>query len=246
MLRPGDMQPWRMGFHVLVTMAALSLVGAGCAQGTDGDGPTIERNTGASMDRVAAGDGGAPAADGSCGEERAPCCDGYCRAGLSCTEDGICERMACGADDEPCCTTGTPCLSGLTCAGSVCSASAPAACGHVREPCCSGGAACAAGLICDLGSCAEPVCGASGEPCCAPGTCDPGLTCAAGLCGTPAPPPPPPPPVDPCAGATDCLDCTDRSECGFCDGRCVVSDFFGPLDGSFCSTYAWFVFECLL
>lgn len=246
----------------LVVMALVALA-TGCAQG----GPTLTGRSG-DAGTFSADDGGA------CGAPGEACCEGACLGGSECVL-GVCEAASCGNAGQPCCSDGPLCAEGLTCLVSGCEASTePAvpeapACGMLDEACCAGASPCDAGLTCAAGLCADdaPSCGDDGAACCPGNACDVGLRCESGACA-PEPTCEPlgggcasttdccdgvcdagacrtAPPPDPCASAFDCLDCTDRPYCGWCDGRCVVSDYYGPLDGSYCDYhYAWYAFEC--
>jgi len=207
---------------ILLMISMIALVG--CANG--GPAPSTSGSNDV-LDRDATTPPPPPPSD--CGNLGNPCCAGRCEGDLMCIDD-LCGRSACGAMNEPCCD-GTPaCFAGLSCTADGCQMpGTSSACGERGQACCVGATPCSSGLECQAGSClAVTSSGDAGMP---PPPPDSGA------------PPPPPPPADPCAGATDCLDCTSRETCGFCDGRCIESDFLGPAT---CGDYAWFTFECVL
>ncbi|MEM9190380.1 MAG: hypothetical protein AAGF12_14440 [Myxococcota bacterium] len=257
-------------------LGTLVLTTGGCAQG-DG-GVTSARLDGGNGGDASRGCGtpGGPCCEGwcegsmacdetnTCGTRAAPacgtngnaCCDGAtpCEAGLECLVGGCAPAevasSSCGAEGQTCCTGDNPCIGGLSCdSNGQC---APPKCGFGGQPCCNG-TLCSGELICEAGMCTNTrteTCLAVGGDCSTGASCCSGLACVAGRCDASMMPPeqPPPMPGDPCTSATSCFDCTARAECGFCDGRCVESDVFGPLNGSLCETsgYAYFDFECFL
>lgn len=130
-----------------------------------------------------------------CGIAGGPCCvaGSACGTGLSCS-DGLCDDATCGAAGQPCC--GSDCDNTgdqLFCIGGSCFD-----CGAVGEACCANALPCLGTLSCVAGTCATPVCGMPGMPCCAGNTCSGAFECVRGEFNI----------------------CTDTSACGHLDQAC--------------------------
>ena len=127
---------------------------------------------GAGIGGVSAGgaaQGGSTAA--ACGALTQPCCAGQTCNGANLVCSATTSRCeTCGATNGPCCDAATRCSNNGCCVSERCVATGPSACGT--------------GNACQAGHCAN--CGASGQDCCgtpaASGSCDYGMTCAAGKC----------------------------------------------------------------
>jgi hypothetical protein len=141
-----------------------------------------------------------------------------CSAGVPECQMGSCNAttMSCDMTSRP---DGTSCLGG----GGFCEAGACVRCGGSGERCCPTAPLCGSGLFCAtsgplVGTC-QP-CGAATQPCCPGGSCNPPLSCSAGVCqcvpncaGVVCGP-------DPVCGTGNCGTCSAPTTCS--NGRCCM------------------------
>ncbi len=115
----------------------------------------------------------------ACGTSSLQCCSGaadYCASTLVCGGDATCDP--CGGQDQACCADGM-CNSSFVCGGPTC-----VPCGGPGDLCCESQPPCTPGYFCGQGHCqmnflmdmSIPMCGMSGQPCCA-GVCTSGNPC---------------------------------------------------------------------
>ncbi len=146
----------------------------------------------------------APVVDSGVADSGSPDTGTPADSGMPVTDSG----SPCGAASQVCCSTGSPCNTGLVCNSlGMCQTPPPPPCGLLGQLCCTSGTICGSGLSCISSTCQPtPPCGGAGETCCGGigGACGTGTSCdALGIC-QPTPPP---------CGAASQVCCSTGSAC---------------------------------